>query len=501
RAAGRRPVKPTGAGTDALQVTTLVDPAAPTAATPHTRTVVPVVLAAVVVATVAWCLVPLAQGMGGRSRGLLSTGLVLLVVALATASLPVVHRSLPISPRAAWLATWLAGAALLVTAVTPPGAYLGSYAASYGYAAGLAVLVAGWARQRTRRELLLGLVAVSGAVEAASGLVPWWGGGGSTPGPMVGTFYWYNQFAIFVVAGALAGAILVADATPVWRSVGWVALIVCPPAVVVSSSRASLAVLGVGLAGILALAGWIRGWRAGGRVLVALGLSGGLLVLLTGPPLFAHRFSPWEAATARVDIGQTLTQNGTMRLDFWREAVEVFVHHPLAGGGYGSLPYASRPWVPAGFPLSPFVHNGFLQAFSDGGLLLGVPLLVATLVLAAVGARRLVGLLRRRTGLLDAGIVILVAGMAGHGAVDFDWSYPALFGLFGILAGLLLAIGAGPVIDHGPGAGSVDRPVAGRTLVRLLPVGALVLALAVGAVLAQPGGMRHWQPTGIGAAR
>jgi O-antigen ligase len=158
-------------------------------------------------------------------------------------------------------------------------------------------------------------------------------------------------------------------------------------------------------------------------------------VVLPGPPLFMHRQSPLSQTVATTADGH-LQSSGDYRMQIWTEAVHVFANHPVNGVGYGRVAAATDGWKPADWPVSALVHNGGLQALADGGLLLGVPLLlllgaaVVALVRAAIprsGARR--------------GPMVEVAAVAGlmliaHSMVDFDWSYPALAVIAAVVIGL-----------------------------------------------------------------
>jgi O-antigen ligase len=137
--------------------------------------------------------------------------------------------------------------------------------------------------------------------------------------------------------------------------------------------------------------------------------------------------------------------------------------------------------VPRDWALSPLAHNGYLQALSDGGLLLGVPFLVAVLVVTALAMRLLWRAVRRRQFSLGGFVVPLVLlAVLAHSAVDFDWSYPADLALAAVLAGLVVA---------------QPRPPQRQKAVRLtthravgaLATAAAVATLVVAALAARPG--------------
>lgn len=88
-----------------------------------------------------------------------------------------------------------------------------------------------------------------------------------------------------------------------------------------------------------------------------------------------------------------------------------------------------------------FAHNGYLQALSDGGLLLGAPLCLALGWLVVVVVRALPAA-ARRADLLQLGGVAALVVLLLHSGMDFDWAYPALLALLAPVAVLALPLGA-----------------------------------------------------------
>ena len=66
------------------------------------------------------------------------------------------------------------------------------------------------------------------------------------------------------------------------------------------------------------------------------------------------------------ESAQSLEGNGAARLAFWQVAAELGAEHPLTGAGFDSFGGASVR-LPDGVTAATHVHNGYLQAFSDGG--------------------------------------------------------------------------------------------------------------------------------------
>jgi O-antigen ligase len=263
--------------------------------------------------------------------------------------------------------------------------------------------------------------------------------------------------------------------------------------VVLSTSRATLALLVVGWLAVVALAWWSAApgrdrSRVGAAALVATLLAVGLTALLPGPPLFSTSASPLAGASQRSASGETVDTNSTYRTQFWREAVLVFGQHPLAGAGYGRIAADAGGQVPVGWAVSSLAHSGPLQALAEGGLLLAGPLLV---LLAGVGLA-LLRRLRPRGDLADPSdegadrilvpaAVVTSAVLAVHALVDVDWSYPALAAQAAVVAALALAV---PVRRTAHTAVPDPEPHPRAALAGVVAVAVLLGALGAGSVAA-----------------
>ena len=167
----------------------------------------------------------------------------------------------------------------------------------------------------------------------------------------------------------------------------------------------------------------------------------------------------------------------------WRESVSVFEHHPLAGVGYGGLVPAAAQVTPADWPRSPLSHNDYLQALAEGGLLLGLPFLIAC---GAIGIRLLrvsFVSVRRRSVDVRTGMCVGALALMAHAAIDFDWTYPALFALAAILAGAAI----GPTLRRPDARHPTSTP---QLMVRVAAVGVLAVVVIVGGIAGRKGGNR-----------
>jgi O-antigen ligase len=463
--------------------------AAPPLASPTTtaqaavsKSVVPGVIIGL---AVAYLTMPFAQATGGRDSWALTKAAVVVVVALIAAK---PWQRLRVGILA--LAVAVAVVALVVCLVTPPGWFGATRAASYGVAAGAFIAVASYARSLRRAYLIGAIVAAAGAVQFCWSFVAWWGGRDQTI-PMVGTFYWHNQYAAFLLAPALIALTLLVNHRAPWRLVGWVVAPLAAAGVVYSSSRGGLGILIAGWLLIGVLASRVKPNRGALlRWLAASLLAAGVTLAISGPPFFASSSSPFASTQARASAGGTADASSSYRLQMWHEAVIVFDHHPAAGVGYGALETTAAKLTPATWPRSPLAHNDYLQALAEGGLLLGVPFLAAC---AAIGVGLLRGLrsrARRRVLDVRTGLIVGAGALVAHAAIDFDWTYPALFTLAAVVSAAAIA----PTLrrPNEPSSGTlradVERPA--RLRVRVALVALLAIAIGAGGIAGHRGGLQ-----------
>jgi O-antigen ligase len=391
--------------------------------------------ASAVVAT-AWWLVEVTRAWGGRNAPSVTVGAALIAVSLLLVR---PERILPRLPLV--LASVLSVVAFVIPLIAPSGWAGAPDAAPLVSGAWLTLVVAAVIVSRPdAKTWFLLVIAASAGIEFMSGWLAWWGGEDPTA-PMIGTFYWHNPFAAFLAPGGLVALGFWVWRTRVLATLGLISFALATVGVVYSTSRATLAcfVLGLVLVGAAAVVHKPR-WRAIRRLTGAVVVAVGSTFLIAGPPFFPHRASPLAATQARAAT-ESLGQNGFYRLDFWREALAVFWRHPLIGGGYKSLVAESVGHVPKGWPLSPYTHNAYLGVLAKGGLLLGVPYLLAMGLVAAVVVRTLwLGVVRRRIPAENVAIAAALACVMLHAGVDFDWSYAANFAMASTLAGLLIGL-------------------------------------------------------------
>ncbi|HWC33196.1 MAG TPA: O-antigen ligase family protein [Mycobacteriales bacterium] len=374
-----------------------------------------------VVVLLMWWAVPFTRAIGGRGvhNELLFT-IVVGVVLLAV-------RGWRTPAGSVGFAAVVAICAVLVCVFAPTGWYGSDVAAGYVLAAGVYVAGRRYVHDEDRAHLVAAAVCLAGVYQFSLAFQPWWGGRDPAR-EMSGTFYWHNPYAAFLLPGAVIGLGFVAEGRRPWNLVGWVSVPLCVAGIVFSSSRATLAAVIAGIVLVGIGSARVRGGlkRAGGAVLLAVAV----VAALPGWPLFPSYDAPWAATTARTGSGQSLATNGHYRTEFWRAAIQDAIHHPVVGTGYHALASDAPFYTPSNWARSPLAHNGFLQAFSDGGLLLGLPVLLAALVVAGWALRRVWTFARARGAAQPDVVAFAVAvaflGVLAHVNVDFDWSHPSI---------------------------------------------------------------------------
>ena len=387
---------------------------------------------ALALVVMAWWVTP---GEGGRDPGRLLWGLLGMTPALLAT------RPWSRVPAREWLAALvLTGSAVLV-ALTSATGWLGApQVGIWAYAGVVFVTIRAFCIDDQRRRAVVIAVAVLGLEQFSRAWLPWWGGRDPAK-RMIGTFYWHNQFAAYLLAAGL-GAFAVVALSP--RSRARLLAAVCAPfcaaGVVLSTSRSTMALLLTGVLYLAAAATRRRDWASARRVGV-LAVGSVLLVSLMASRLVFpdNGASPFEA-TARRASEEGLLSNGSYRLDYWDAAGAAWRDRPLLGHGFDSFAETSARYLEPGATRSPSAHNGILQAFADGGLLHGAPVSIVMVLLLTVAGRRLwrdwSG--RRIASIPSTAAAVAMTPLLIHSVVDFDWFFPSLLAVTAILAAVVL---------------------------------------------------------------
>ncbi len=144
--------------------------------------------------------------------------------------------------------------------------------------------------------------------------------------------------------------------------------------------------------------------------------------------------------TIHAGPGRFFRLGSSDRLQWWKESLDVFRDHPLAGSGAGTFSIARRPFAGETTSVASEPHNLPLQFLSELGLV-GLALFALVLVAAAFvvvcAVRRLRGAERSAAVALAA----ICAAWLAHAAVEFDWEYIALTGPVVLVVASLAAAG------------------------------------------------------------
>ncbi|MCY4602246.1 MAG: O-antigen ligase family protein [Acidobacteria bacterium] len=397
----------------------------------------------------------------GRFRAVgLALGLVGAAAALQAAPLPqaVLSAVSPARFDRDWHALYAAempaevGRPAPAISIRPPRTVLG-----LAFLTGLSLFFLGAARALTavrpsgvaRGLIVLGvLVALDGIVQAAGGgrLVNgfWYPRKAWEPAaPFINPnhFAGWMVMAVSVAAGHLGALVTRAlrDAPPDWRRrairlgsregseillVGF-AVLVMALSVFVTGSVSGMVCLAAALAGC---AGWatrrLAGWR---RLAVPAAAAAALGAAAAWAGLGAVGTEVAATLASALDAGG--------RPGLWRDTLRIAGDFPLTGTGLNTYGVAMLAYQTEGLEMRAVeAHNDYLQLAAEGGLLLGVPIVLAAGVFAREVRRRFrEGTDDMRTRWLRVGAVTGLGAAALQALVDFSLQMPGNAVLFALL--------------------------------------------------------------------
>jgi O-antigen ligase len=249
--------------------------------------------------------------------------------------------------------------------------------------------------------------------------------GGAPFGPYVNR----DDFAGFVELTAPLGvALLFLGALRREKLVTLALLTVVPVgALVLCASRGGIASFFFESVLLLLLA---RGRQVGRMQLLATAVFG----------LLAAIFIVWLGVGEAVQRFERLTPSGISRdrrVSIYRDTWEIFVQHPWAGTGLGTL-VAVYPRYESFYDglIVDHAHNDYLELLADAGLAGGICGLAFIGLLFWRGLTRLRACERRLDRAICAGALTACAGLLLHSLVDFNLHIPANALIFLLLASL-----------------------------------------------------------------
>ena len=251
------------------------------------------------------------------------------------------------------------------------------------------------------------------------------------------------------------------DSVARWLPLSWhnqSAVLMAAPAVFCISLAAGLSrrsvALGAGVIGALGLGSvWLTGSR-GGMISAAVGVL--VLVVMArtrrglfragaaivGAVIVASAFTAAAQTSggyAVADRAGTATTTAQLRFDHWRAGLRMLVEEPITGFGLGSYGAIAPQFAPPQTPITTFAHNEIVEHLAEGGAILGFALIAAFGATAWAIVARAVALPEEGlTSALSRGGAAMVAVLATHALIDFDWAYPVLVALLGIGVGLVM---------------------------------------------------------------
>lgn len=250
------------------------------------------------------------------------------------------------------------------------------------------------------------------------------------------------------LAGAFCGAALAFEVEDRRARLGLVAAAAVAAAGLLlarSFGTALALVVGVGVSSVAFALG--RSRKLG---LAVAGLGAGAALLALGVAL----------AVRGVDA---LARSAGERLENWQAALALFAEHPLLGIGYMRFPAGYLAARAPGSNLTRYAHSTPLEHLAETGLVGGLLVVVAVVLIAR-------SLWARRGALGNADVVLLgaAAAVATRFAIDYDGHVAQTASVAGVVWGLLLA-------EKEPG----PAPVPQRRLTAALAVLSLGLVLVL----------------------
>jgi O-antigen ligase len=207
------------------------------------------------------------------------------------------------------------------------------------------------------------------------------------------------------------------------------AVLLMAVSLVLTMSRSGILAFSLAL---LAAGWWMARKLTGHRRTVVVGFLCGLTLVSIGS-------AGVDAIARRFDTASDPGFAG--RLPIWQDTLAIIRDFPLAGTGLNTFDAAMVKYETPGDRRANDAHNDYLEAASDGGVLIGIPIVIVLIVLVKEARRRLRegsdsydGVHWTRLGALTG---LLAIGL--QEAFDFSLQIPANLALFVVLC--LLAIG------------------------------------------------------------
>lgn len=304
-----------------------------------------------------------------------------------------------------------------------------------GWLPGLLVLASLWnnepdrqpENQPKRLAVFADILAVVAILSTGPGVLGIWVTQSWSDTSLVGTFYWHNQLAIFLVMVLLPFGVRLLMVKTRARLSYLLVLAYLLVAFVMARSVGALLSLLIGATYI-----GVRLWAIGSRRNLWIPLFPLALLLALLP--FRWLYEPYVTRVVNVLAGGHST---VARLEYWKAAWNIFLHNPLLGTGLGSFGFLFPAYQRTLATFSDDPHNLFLQILAETGLC-GAIFIAGFLGWLGWNMMRT----RPPPGARPLAFALEGAYIAGvsHALVDFDWKFPALVMTLFLIAGIRIGL-------------------------------------------------------------
>ncbi|HVQ86830.1 MAG TPA: O-antigen ligase family protein [Actinomycetes bacterium] len=304
-------------------------------------------------------------------------------------------------------------------------------AAAWLYAGLLGLGVLAYAVTPRRRLLVVTIIGVAGLDQFGQGWLAWWGQG-DIHAMISGTIGWHNQFGAFVAAPLILAWCLVIRGSGAARLAAALLVPWLGAGVLLSGSRATIGLVLLAAMTLMVLV--IRSWGELARLTGCVLSAPAAVWLLSG-----SWFMPGSGGVAATALSRDQAAEGNFLVRFHYDWAGLILasKHPLTGSGFDSFGVSGAQYMPADTAASEFVHNGWVQALVDGGILWLLPVVLATAWPAIRAVRRLLAGRRNGANAIQIGVSLALLVLLGHALFDTDWRYPSLLALYAVLAALV----------------------------------------------------------------
>ncbi|MFH1207290.1 MAG: O-antigen ligase family protein [Patescibacteria group bacterium] len=174
-------------------------------------------------------------------------------------------------------------------------------------------------------------------------------------------------------------------------------------------------------------------------------LVGAALVLVLAGSATLFRYSQSHNWSDAVKIYSTISEQHlassfNQRLNFNYSAIRMFLDKPLVGFGYNSFQGVYARYALSVLEQPRYAHNYYLQTAAETGVIGGIAFLAFVILLILKTYKKISSEADRGRKYIYFGLWLGICGSAVHAVFDFGWQFPAVFILFWMSGGILLAV-------------------------------------------------------------